>query len=109
MRRRWEWPLRAEPAALWPYVSDTNRFNRETGVPPVQERSAGSDDAPLTNARRRLQIVRTGMPITWEEQLFEWVRPQRFGMFRRHQHGHMDFMRVLGELEPRAGGGSRLN
>ncbi len=106
---RWEWQLQAEPEALWPYVSDTNRFNRETGVPPVQERSAGSDDAPLANARRRLQIVRRGMLIAWEEQPFEWVRPQRFGISRRYQHGPMDVMRVLGELAPRAGGGTQLS
>ena len=29
---RWEWHLRSSPAALWPLVSDTNRFNRDTGV-----------------------------------------------------------------------------
>jgi hypothetical protein len=25
---RWEWQLRSTPEQLWPYVSDTQRFNR---------------------------------------------------------------------------------
>ena len=32
---RWEFDLRASPQALWPLVADTNRFNRDAGVPEV--------------------------------------------------------------------------
>src|SRR5688572_15006846 len=28
--------LQSNPEALWPFVSDTNRFNRDTGLPPMQ-------------------------------------------------------------------------
>jgi len=34
---RWEWALDADPAALWPLVADTNRFNRDTGTPEIRD------------------------------------------------------------------------
>jgi len=30
---RWEFDLESSPEQLWPLVADTNRFNRDTGVP----------------------------------------------------------------------------
>jgi hypothetical protein len=33
---RWEWQLDAGPEALWPFVADTNRFNRDASVPPLE-------------------------------------------------------------------------
>ena len=33
---RWEWQLRSRPEAFWPFISDTNRFNRDTGLPPMK-------------------------------------------------------------------------
>ena len=38
---RWEFDLRASPQALWPLVADTNRFNRDAGVPVVREVKSG--------------------------------------------------------------------
>ena len=32
----WTWDLESSPEALWPLVSDTNRFNRESGLPPME-------------------------------------------------------------------------
>ena len=37
---RWTWQLRSSPEALWPLVADTNRFNRDTGVPNVERHAA---------------------------------------------------------------------
>jgi hypothetical protein len=33
---RWEYDLEASPEELWPLVADTNRFNRDAGVPVVE-------------------------------------------------------------------------
>ena len=33
---RWQWELGAAPAALWPLVSNTDLFNRDCGLPPVE-------------------------------------------------------------------------
>ena len=32
----WRWNLQSSPQAIWPFAADTNRFNRDTGQPPVE-------------------------------------------------------------------------
>lgn len=103
---RWEYRLRSEREALWPYVTDTNRFNRDTGLPYVQD--AEKPAADLVNARRRLRLRRMGVPIEWEEEPFEWVRPLRFGVRRVYATGPVAEMRTLGELAARPEGGTDL-
>jgi class 3 adenylate cyclase len=99
---RWEWDLRSSPPALWPLVADTNRFNRDTGVPGVDERGAGA------NARRRVRLSVLWIALEWEEEPFEWVEPRRFSVVRRYLKGPLAKMRVSVELQPREGGGTRL-
>ncbi len=103
---RWEWQLRSSPEVLWPLVSDTNRFNRDTDVPTISQtpRLAGA----LQNAYQLLELRRFGVPVAWEEEPFEWVRPYRFGVVRRYQRGPVGEMRVLAELTPQPQGGTRL-
>jgi class 3 adenylate cyclase len=103
LRFHWRHELDASPDALWPLVADTDRFNRDTGVPPVEV--LGTE----ANARRRLRLKRLGVPIEWEEEPFEWVRPERFGVVRRYPRGPLVEMRVQARLEERAGGGTRLD
>jgi class 3 adenylate cyclase len=100
---RWEWHLEASPNLLWPLVSDTNRFNRDTGLPTLEQRAAPGD-----NARRRLRIFRLGLPVEWEEEPFEWVQPYRFGVRRRYLAGPVAEMRVVVDLNPQPDGGTHL-
>ena len=95
----WQFDLESSPEQIWPLVSDTNRFNRDTGVPSVEmiEVQGG-----LRNARRRLQLSVLGIPVEWEEQPFEWIRPQRFGVVRRYSKGPMKELRVRVELTPQS-------
>jgi len=95
---RWEYDLESSPEQLWPLVADTNRFNRDTGVPAVE--SVISESKGLKNARRRLRLSTFGIPIEWEEQPFEWVRPRRFGVVRRYSKGPVAELRVRAELSP---------
>lgn len=94
---RWEFDLKSSPEQLWPLVADTNRFNRDTGVPSVE--TIGDDSG---NGWRRLRLTTFGIPIEWEEQPFEWVRPQRFGVVRRYSKGPVAELRVVATLKPRA-------
>ncbi len=96
---RWEFDLESSPDQIWPLVSDTNRFNRDTGVPSVE---MVADQGGLRNARRRLQLSVLGIPVEWEEQPFEWVRPHRFGVVRRYSKGPVKELRVRVELTPQA-------
>jgi class 3 adenylate cyclase len=99
---RWEWDLQASPEELWPLVADTDRFNRDAGVPALEEGAIGP------NARRRLALSKLGLRIEWEEEPFEWVRPHRFSVVRRYLRGPLAEMRVAAELTPLASGGTRL-
>ena len=102
---RWEFDLQSSPEALWPLVANTNRFNRDTGVPPVEQADNGEE---IVNARRRLRLFVFGLPVEWEEQPFEWIKPFRFGVVRRYRKGPMAEMRVLAELAPNDNGGTHL-
>src|SRR5215203_5877130 len=98
---RWEYDLRASPQALWPLVSDTNRFNRDAGLPDVSARVPS--EAKGSVGRRRLKLKKLGLGLEWEEEPFEWVRPFRFGVARRYGSGPVAEMRVAAELSEREG------
>ncbi|HSS19119.1 MAG TPA: DUF5939 domain-containing protein [Pyrinomonadaceae bacterium] len=102
----WEYDLKASPEKLWPFVSDTNRFNRDTGVPSVEP--AKGPRGRLRNARRRLRLSLYGMSVEWEEQPFEWIKPSRFGVARNYSKGPISELRALADLMPRAQGGTKL-
>jgi class 3 adenylate cyclase len=95
---RWEFDLESSPEQLWPLVADTNRFNRDTGLPVVTAVQGQSENPK--NARRRLRLTAFGIPVEWEEQPFEWIRPSRFGVVRRYSKGPMAELRVLLQLTP---------
>jgi class 3 adenylate cyclase len=106
---RWQWQLGASPDALWPLVSDTNRFNRATGVPRVERYTSGRPDGPIMRNRRQLlRLFRLGVEVRWEEEPFEWVRPQRFGVVRRYTTGPVKEMRVLAVMTPLPDGRTNL-
>jgi len=97
---RWEFDLESSPEQLWPLVADTNRFNRDAGLPEVESVKAPAGNPK--NARRRLRLSALGIPVEWEEQPFEWIRPTRFGVVRRYTKGPMSELRVIAQLTPRS-------
>ena len=105
LHKRWEFDLKSSPERLWPFIADTNRFNRDTGVPEI-EVEAGHKK--LRNARRRVRLSIYGLPVEWEEQPFEWVRPFRFGVERVYNKGPLARLRVSAELTPKPDGGTHL-
>ena len=107
LHHHWEYDLKASPEKLWPFVSDTNRFNRDTGASSVEP--ARTTRERLRNARRRLRLSTYGMAVEWEEQPFEWIRPARFGVARTYSKGPITELRALVELTPRADGGTKLS
>ena len=105
LQYRWVFDLKSSPEKLWPFVADTNRFNRDTGVPKIEvERSKN----PLRNARRKVRLSIYGMDVEWEEQPFEWIRPLKFGIERVYSKGPMARMRALAELTPKDNGGTTV-
>lgn len=97
----WTWDLESSPEALWPLVSDTNRFNRDTGLPPMQ----------LLGVRNGVRLVKFKVPVVnieWEEEPFEWTYPYRFGVLRRYRKGPLAEMRVDCRLERLQPSGTRI-
>ena len=103
--KRWEFDLKSSPERLWPFIADTNRFNRDTGVPQIEVEPA---DKRLRNARRKLRLSLYGLPVEWEEQPFEWVKPVRFGVERVYSKGPVARLRMRAELAPKPEGGTHL-
>jgi adenylate cyclase len=102
---RWTYDLKSTPEKLWPFVADTNRFNRDTNVPTIEvERPRRR----LRNARRRARLTVFGMPVEWEEQPFEWVRPFRFGVVRTYSKGPVAELKALVLLSAKSNGGTSL-
>jgi len=97
----WHWELESTPEALWPLVSDTNRFNRDTGLPPMK----------IVSLRDGIYRLRYRVPVfvfEWDEEPFEWTYPRSFGILRKYRRGPLKEMRTLLTLEPRQSGGSLL-
>lgn len=97
----WTWDLESSPEALWPLVSDTNRFNRDTGLPPIQ----------LLGINNGVRLVKFKLPVVqveWEEEPFEWTYPYRFGVLRRYRKGPLAEMRVDCRLERLQPSGTRI-
>jgi adenylate cyclase len=103
--KRWEFDLKSSPERLWPFIADTNRFNRDTGVPQIQ---VDDSNKRLRNARRKVRLSIYGLPVEWEEQPFEWVKPVRFGVERVYSKGPLSRLRMRAELTPRPEGGTHL-
>src|SRR5215207_11322775 len=96
----WYWDLRSSPQAIWPLASDTNRFNRDTGLPEIEmlENVKGTK-----HLRMKLPVIK----VEWEEEPFEWTYPYSFGVLRTYSKGPIDEMRVQANFDPQAEGGTR--
>jgi adenylate cyclase len=97
----WTWDLNSPPEALWPFVSDTNRFNRDTGLPRMEMLGISNG---VKRVRFRIPLFR----VEWEEEPFEWTYPYRFGILRRYRKGPLREMRVDCRLERRVPSGTRI-
>jgi class 3 adenylate cyclase len=95
----WKWDLRSSPQAIWPFASDTNRFNRDTGQPQVEMLD---NVKGVKHVRMKLPIIR----VEWQEEPFEWTYPYSFGILRTYSRGPIDEMRVRANFDPGADGGT---
>jgi hypothetical protein len=105
---RWIWELRASPGALWPLVSNTDRFNRDCGYPAVQVVAPPPGTGRRITNARRLRASTLGRPVEWEEIAFESVEPVRFGVERHYLSGPLAWVVWWCGLAPRADGGTTL-
>ena len=101
----WTWELRSAPAELWPFVSNTERFNRAVGLPAVQFTIKHDTDR---GARRFGRFRKGGVEVAWEEHPFEWIEGRRMGVLREYHEGPWEWIVSTVELVPRPDGGTTL-
>jgi class 3 adenylate cyclase len=101
----WTIELQSTPESLWPLAADTNRFNHDTGLPPVTQVFDAPDARP---GMRRLFFTLYGIRVEWDEQPFEWIFPYRFAVNRYYRSGPLAEMRVVVEMTAHPEGGTRL-
>lgn len=89
--------LKAERDALWPFVSDTERLNREIGLPPVSYRYEGRGEG---GARLLGDTTVAGIKTQFEEESYRWVAPSWWAVRRTFDNGPMRGYQVRVGLEP---------
>jgi class 3 adenylate cyclase len=104
----WTWDLASSPEALWPLVSDTDRFNRDCGYPAVVVVPPGEVKGPREPDTRRLRARHLGITVEWDERPFEWAAPRSFGVDRIFHRGPFARIRAQCELDPRSPSGTRV-
>ena len=98
----WEWWFDAPPPRVWPLVSDTDRLDRDAGLPPATytHRAIPGDDLALS-VRQTFYGV---MPMRYVEDPYEWVEGERYAVERRFEKGPVTRFRYGVRLEPDARG-----
>ncbi|MGN6109930.1 MAG: protein kinase domain-containing protein, partial [Kofleriaceae bacterium] len=101
------WELAASPEALWPFVSNTEKMNRATGLAPVRYEIAASElagPAPTTGTQRV-----AGLALQWREHPYEWIEGNRHVVLRVFESGVLRWYVAEVRLERLPGGGTRLH
>ncbi|HEX8795149.1 MAG TPA: DUF5939 domain-containing protein [Polyangiaceae bacterium] len=98
--------LAAPPERVWPFLADTDRFNRIIGMHEVTYRPI-EGDAGAGGARFVAETRAAGFKLVYEEFPFEWTHQRSFGVHRRMRGGPVESYtwRVTLEEPPRAASG----
>ncbi|MFN4277127.1 MAG: adenylate/guanylate cyclase domain-containing protein [Ferrovibrio sp.] len=103
--RVWVWELPAPPAALWPYLSDTARFNEAAGTPRYAVEEVTQPDGSV---KRKASARYKGVTVEWDDPPFEWVAEREFRQRRVFRRGPLQYLAPSLKLEATADGGSRI-
>lgn len=103
--RVWTWELPASPAALWPYLSDTARFNEAAGTPRYAVTEEMQADGSV---KRRASASYKGVAVEWDDPPYEWVVEREFRQLRIFRRGPLKSLSPMLKLEARPDGGSRV-
>lgn len=92
------------PAAIWPFASDTARFNELAGLNPYTVEEHVDADGRV----RRFARSHVGpLPMRWQEGYGEWRENRQWVIVREYETGPMRRMEVTTDLQPE-GDGCRL-
>lgn len=106
----WTFHLRSSAPALWPYVANTDRFNRAIGLSPVNfTDEPPPPSAPSAGALRTGEMRVMGMTLKWREYPFEWIKDREHSVFRWYSSGPVSAIWNKVTLTPRPDGGCELS
>jgi serine/threonine protein kinase/class 3 adenylate cyclase len=101
-----EWELQSSPDALWPFVSNTERMNRATGLAPVrfEIEASGQPNSSKTTGMQRV----AGLNLKWREHPYEWIEGSRHVVLRVFEKGVLRWYVSEVQLERTPSGGTKL-
>jgi class 3 adenylate cyclase len=101
----WEWEFAHSPAAMWPLLADTARFNEAAKVPKHRITEVPQADGSV----HYFGAVRIGpFDVKWQEKPVNWVSEQWFEHTRYFQRGPLKLLSAQLHLEA-AGRGCRAH
>jgi class 3 adenylate cyclase len=99
----WEWTFEHPPAAMWPLLADTARFNEAAKLPKHQVTEIPQPDGSV----HYFGAAKVGpFDIKWQEKPVNWVSEQWFEHTRQFQTGPLKVLTAQLRIEP-SGQGSR--
>jgi serine/threonine protein kinase/class 3 adenylate cyclase len=105
MEFQFQCELQASPAALWPYVANTDRVNHALGLPAVRYTTRPD---PTRGVERMAEARIAGQQLTWRENPYEWIEGRRMSVLREFTRGPFAWFVNVVELQPLSSGGTRL-
>ncbi|WP_119299866.1 adenylate/guanylate cyclase domain-containing protein [Dongia deserti] len=101
----WEWRFQHPPAAMWPLLADTARFNEAARLPKHQITEILQADGSV----HYLADAKIGpFGIKWQEKPVNWVSEQWFEHTRYFRNGPLKVLSAELQIEPE-GSGSRAH
>jgi class 3 adenylate cyclase len=92
LEHRFQSPL----SLVWRAISDTNRFNKALGFPPVTYKDEPQPDG---TSKRFCKQVRFGIELEYEELPFAWVHERSFRVDRLYKNGPIKRLAHICHLE----------
>lgn len=90
--------LASAPGRAWPFLADTDRFNRLAGMAEVRYRAIESGSR--ASARFVAETRAGGFKLVYDEYPFEWSHGRRFGVHRRMRGGPIEAYSWTCSLQP---------
>jgi class 3 adenylate cyclase len=90
--------LASPPERAWPFLADTERFNRLIGSHDVHYRPI--EEGSTSSARFVAETRAGGLKLVYEEFPFEWSHQRTFGVHRRMRGGVIESYSWRCTLEP---------
>src|SRR6185295_13276053 len=100
------WDLAASPEALWPFVSNTEKMNRATGLAPVRFEIESMGAVGLGTMTGNQKVA--GLALRWREHPYEWIEGSRHVVLRVFEKGVLRWYVADVQLERLPNGGTRL-